>query len=304
MLRRMTTNPPPPLTGAVVIATRDRPDDLLRCLRALHAQTRAPLEIVVVDDGSEPPVDAPALRGNVPVRVLRTDGVGPASARNVGMRATLADVVIFTDDDTIAAPRWVQAALLRLREHPEEVAVEGPVRSPPYDPLHAYSVTSETAGHHWTCNIAYRREILERVGGFAEAVFAYAHCEDRDLASRALDFGPIGFEAEMSIVHTPRDMKIMDFIRRGRWVASELELARRHPDLIPRSRLPVTLPWPLDLSFGHARQWRRRWNAERGVLVRDPRRLLRFVAIAVGHTTVTLATALAVAARARGRDRR
>lgn len=289
------------LTAAVVIATRDRPDDLVRCLSALHAQSEvAPAEILVVDDGSAPPIEAAALRGGaIPVRVLSTGGVGPATARNAGARAATTDVVLFTDDDTIPASGWVAAAMRRLDEHPGEVAVEGPVTSPAYDPLHAYSVQADAPGHHWTCNIAYRRVVLERLGGFAEDVFPYAHCEDLDLAYRALEIGPIGFATDMSVVHTPREASILDFIRRGRWAASELELARRHPDRVPRSGLPIPLPRSVELSFGHARNWQRRWRRDRARLVRSPRRLVRFLTIAVGHTAVATATAYRYAWRNR-----
>jgi FkbM family methyltransferase len=286
------------LTAAVVLATRDRRDDLVRCLEALHSQTeKALVEILVVDDGSVLPVDARELQGVFPVRVLRTEGVGPAAARNTGARAVMADIVVFTDDDTIPVAGWVAAAMSRLREHPEEVAVEGPVESPAYDPLYAYSVHTHAPGHHWTCNIAYRRAILDRVGGFAEDVFPYAHCEDLDLAYRAMAFGRIGFSTGMSIMHTPRATGMMDFIRRGRWAASELELARRHPARVPRSRLPVVLPRTFELAFGHARNWQRRWRADRARLIRDPGRMARFVTIAVGHTVVASATALAHARR-------
>ncbi len=281
------------LTAAVVIATRDRRDDLVRCIAGLHDQSEQSLvEIVVVDDGSVPPIEPAELQGVFPVRVLNTGGLGPATARNTGAHAVTADVVVFTDDDTLAVPGWVAAALRRLRDHPEEVAVEGPVESPAYDPLYAYSVHTDVPGHHWTCNIAYRRAIFEEIGGFAEGVFPYAHCEDLDLAYRALELGPIGFAEGMSVLHTPRSAGVMDFIRRGRWAASELELARRHPEHVPRSGLPIVLPRPIELSFGHARNWQRRWRADRARLVRSPRRLVRFAAIAIGHTTVASVTVL------------
>jgi GT2 family glycosyltransferase len=292
-------------TAAVVIATRNRRDELARCLDALHAQSAmAPVEIVVVDDGSTPPIAAADLQDVVPVRVLHTGGDGPARARNAGARAISADVVLFTDDDTIPAPAWVAAAMDHLREHPDDVAVEGPVTSPAYDPLYAYSVQAHAPGHYWTCNIAYRAEVLERLGGFAEGIYPHPHCEDLDLAYRALEIGPIGFATEMSVVHTPREIGIMEILRRGRWAASELELARRHPHRVPRRRLPIPLPCSVALSIGHARNWQRHWRRDRARLVRSPRRLARFLTMAVGHTAAFTATALPYAWQSRRRARR
>lgn len=290
----------PTLTASIVLATRDRRDDLVRCIAALHAQTSQALrEIVVVDDGSVPPINPAELQGVIPVRVLHTGGVGPATARNTGARAAVGDVVVFTDDDTIPVPGWVGAALGRLGAHPEEVGVEGPVASPAYDPLYAYSVHTDIPGHHWTCNIAYRRTVLDAIGGFAEDAFPYAHCEDLDLAYRALEMGPIGFAPGMSIVHTPRATGMMDIIRRGRWAASELELARRHPERVPRSGLPIVLPRSIELIFGHTRNWQRRWHSDRARLVRSPVRLARFTIVALGQTTVASSTAFSHAWRSR-----
>jgi GT2 family glycosyltransferase len=198
--------------------------------------------------------------------------------------------VLFTDDDTLATQHWVMAASARLRDHPAEVAVEGPVTTPAYDPLRAYSVAVDRAGHYWTCNIAYRRAVLEQLGGFAEDAFPYAHCEDRDLAFRALDLGPIGFAPDMSVVHTPREQSVLAFVRRGRWIASEIELARRHPTRVPRSGLP--LPRTLDLLVGNAANWWRRWHRERDVLLSEPRSLGRFIVTAAGHMAVALAVVL------------
>jgi GT2 family glycosyltransferase len=285
--------------AAVIIATRNRRDRLAQCLAALHAQSEVPLEIVVVDDGGTPPLDAADLQGVVAVRVLHTGGVGPASARNAGARAVTADVVLFTDDDTIPEPGWVAAAMGRLREHPEEVAVEGPVTTPAYDPLYAYSVQAHAPGHHWTCNIAYRRAVFKRLGGFTEDVYPHPHCEDLDLGYRALEIGPIGFAADMSVLHTPREMRIVDFVRRGRWAASEVELARRHPEHVPRRRLPVPLPRSVALSITHARHWQRRWRRDRAQLVRSPRRMARFLTVAIGQTAAVTVTALPYAWRSR-----
>ena len=105
---------------SVVVATRDRPAALERCLTALVWQTARPLEIVVVDDAS---ADADAVgrivartldgfdagdRDAPVVRVLRGDGRGPARARNMGAREARGAIVGFTDDDCVPGPRWAE----------------------------------------------------------------------------------------------------------------------------------------------------------------------------------------------------
>ncbi|MBL8289403.1 MAG: glycosyltransferase, partial [Rubrivivax sp.] len=98
----------PPVRVAVVVPTYRRPQLLRRCLLALLAQ-RLPAdayEIVVVDDGRDdatrdlvrqlggrpPAARQPLLRYLRPAR-----GRGPAQARNIGWRNTMAPLVAFTD---------------------------------------------------------------------------------------------------------------------------------------------------------------------------------------------------------------
>src|SRR5437763_15544807 len=88
--------------ASVVIATKDRPNDLVRCLRALAAQaTSRSIDVVVVDDGGKPPVIPEDLHSRLEIRVLRSKRRGPAAARNLGIQGSSGAVVLFTDDDAV-----------------------------------------------------------------------------------------------------------------------------------------------------------------------------------------------------------
>ncbi len=106
----------------VVVATRDRPDALRRCLDALDRQT-CEVEIIVVDDGS---IDAGAVAtavGAFPrARLLRSDGQGLAAARNAGAALARAAFVCFTDDDCEPASDWAELIAAHLRDDAEAVA--------------------------------------------------------------------------------------------------------------------------------------------------------------------------------------
>jgi glycosyltransferase involved in cell wall biosynthesis len=115
---------------SAVIPTRDRAELLDASLRSLGAQTLAPddFEVVVVDDGS---VDRTAavcadLADGVPLVYHRIAGSGISAAKNLGLFASSAPVVLFFDDDDVAHPDLLRQHLVTHAEHPDEaVAVLG-----------------------------------------------------------------------------------------------------------------------------------------------------------------------------------
>lgn len=192
-----------------------------------------------MDDGSSPPVSRDLAEAAPGWRLVRADGDGPARARNRGWREARGDVVLFTDDDVEPGPDWVESALAYLAANPEAVGVEGPTDTPSYDPLRAMSVESHAPEGYLTANLGFRREVLERLGGFHEE-FPFPHCEDYDLAFRAAKLGPIGFAAGMRVLHHPRELSLVQLARRGRLAASEVLLFERHRERYGRvRRLPA-----------------------------------------------------------------
>lgn len=91
----------------VVIATHNRAELLREALASIAAQSFREWEIVVVDDGSQPPVSLDglpqALSGHVSI-FRHEQPQGPSAARNTGMRAARGDLVTFLDDDDLLKP--------------------------------------------------------------------------------------------------------------------------------------------------------------------------------------------------------
>ncbi|MYC09834.1 MAG: glycosyltransferase [Holophagales bacterium] len=98
-----TFAPPPPLS--VVVPCFDAPEALELTLAGLEGQSyqKDRFEVIVVDDGSSPPLAVP---GSTPldVRLVRREarGFGLAAARNAGARAAAHDILVFLDGDVIA----------------------------------------------------------------------------------------------------------------------------------------------------------------------------------------------------------
>jgi GT2 family glycosyltransferase len=102
------------MTG-VVIGTRANPGLVVDAVRSVLAGTLLPDELIVVDQSN--PVDSAvlALEALHPiVRVIESTSVGLSSARNEGVRASTVDAVVFTDDDVLVDPRWLEQIVAGL----------------------------------------------------------------------------------------------------------------------------------------------------------------------------------------------
>jgi GT2 family glycosyltransferase len=135
---------------SVIVCTRDRPQELARCLDSLLAQSRPPEEIVVVDDGSSGPV-ARRVAGERPrVTFRRQQPSGLAAARNTAIRAARHDILAFTDDDVRHHPLWLER-LVRPLEREDTVASAGLVL-----PLEIESDAHYICERAWSMGRGYR----------------------------------------------------------------------------------------------------------------------------------------------------
>ena len=178
---------------SVVIPTKDRESRLAFALDGLAQQTlgREQFEVIVVRASDQPPQTA--APDGLECRFLTLTGsTGAGPQRNLGWRSATAPVVVFTDDDCRAAPDWLEHMLAASRESPGSI-LQGRTEPDPDERrlLHglARSISIvEPTDWYETCNIAYPRPLLERLGGFDES-FPGAWGEDTDLALRARELG-------------------------------------------------------------------------------------------------------------------
>lgn len=268
---------------SIVIPTNDRAELLRRCLAAVLAQqTDVEFEVIVVDDAGCS-VDAVA-EFDSRVTLVRGQGRGPAAARNAGIARARGDVVLFTDDDVIPQPGWLQAAVVTLGKFPDAVGVIGCVKSPPFDPLYEHGVAADGLGDFLTCNVSYRRHALHRLGGF-DTGFRHSG-GDRDLGYRMKEIGDLLYEPKMIVVHPPRRVGILEVAGRGRFVRSEWHLHHRHPHTRPPR---WSVRWAPFIRL--ARGWQRLF-IEAKVVRGSPRRALRFALLALAQLSVAVTVTL------------
>ena len=100
------------LCVSVVIATRNRPDDLMDCLDSLVRQTVRPLEVIVVDASDEVNT-LEAFPSEYPFRLhhLRSLERSAARQRNQGADRAVGLVLLFLDDDVVLQATFVEEIL-------------------------------------------------------------------------------------------------------------------------------------------------------------------------------------------------
>lgn len=215
---------------SVVVCTRNRLPGLKRCLEAFRAvATPQAWELVIVDncssDGTSEYLSAwkPEHTDRPRFVMAREERRGLATARNKGWRTAAADIIAFTDDDCYVSPDYVDAVLQAFQDHTGAGFVGG--RLLLYDssdlkvalqelaeqrffPPYSFIPAGAVAG----ANMAFRRTVLERIGGFDERLGAGTPfpCEDIDAVAAALWAGMPGVYDPRLVVHHHHGRKTAD----------------------------------------------------------------------------------------------
>ncbi len=178
---------------SVIIPVYNDPRNLRICLEGLRGSVEAPLECIVVDDGSTD--NSPDVAREFGVKVLTTgERSGPALARNLGACAATGDVLLFIDADVCVCPDTVQKVRDQFARDPGLDALMGSYDSAPaastfvsvYRNLlhhHAHQTSPGKATTFWAGCGGIRRSVFFEFGGFDEMYQAPA-IEDIELGYR------------------------------------------------------------------------------------------------------------------------
>jgi hypothetical protein len=185
--------PSPPELSVVVGLVSGDVEHVRTCLTALDAQRFQGMEILVPYD--DPVADVTSLRSEFPdVEFIRAEGLDTAEARSglsrehhgairtIGLRRARGRVVAMLEDVGRAEPGWCRGMLDAFERHPDAGAVGGGMscgsgrllnRAVCLCDYWRYQVPIPEAPSRFAsdANIAYRREVLESVGGAREDSF-------------------------------------------------------------------------------------------------------------------------------------
>ncbi|TAE76293.1 MAG: glycosyltransferase [Verrucomicrobia bacterium] len=97
-------------TISVAICTRDRPDDMAKCLASIAGLRLAPLEVLVIDNAPSTEATARLVAEKFPeFRYVREDRPGLDHARNRAIVEARGEIVAYTDDDVMVDAGWTEA---------------------------------------------------------------------------------------------------------------------------------------------------------------------------------------------------
>ena len=161
---------------SVVIPCYNGEAYLAEAIESALTQTYQPVEIIVVDDGSTD--SSPQIAQKFPVRYIRQQNQGLTASRNLGIRESRGDYIVFLDADDRLKPEAIETGLGVLAEHPECAMTVG-------DHVFLSADGSRVAASRKDCltdshyeallksnfiemisSVLFRRSVLEQLGGF------------------------------------------------------------------------------------------------------------------------------------------
>ena len=252
-----------PKFASVIVPTHNRPAGILTTVRhLLDCQGDLPSEVLVVDDGSVPPLELPDQHG---LRLIKTVGVERSAARNIGARAARGDLLIFVDDDITVPTDFIEQHARASVEFDNAMCV-GRISLPSESscsPFGRFRRSIEEPSQNrprgvvaepnfcTAANMSIRRSTFLSLGGFDPAILSG---EDQDLALRFSSIGGrIAYLPDAEVIHRDSVTGIAAYGRRHEWGARALApFLRRYPGRPENAlRLGTATPlvraqWPLE----------------------------------------------------------
>ncbi|MCR8670909.1 glycosyltransferase family 2 protein [Agrococcus sp. HG114] len=204
----MTAAADPP-TVSVVIPVRDDATALARCLARLAAQTVAPLEVVVVDNGSGDGSGGVARAAGARVVLEPRRGIPAAAA--AGYDAARGDVIARCDADSLVPTDWIERIRTAFADDEQLDGLTGPgsftdvprpwrgAASLAYA-IGAFGASGAAIANVplWGSNMAVRRSAWQAVAAQVERLDPRVH-DDIDLSMRLGPRARVRFDPRLRV---------------------------------------------------------------------------------------------------------
>lgn len=209
---------------SIIIPSYNRAHSLYRLLSSFNDSTCDPgtFEIIVVDDGSDPPLYVETGKYPFSLILLRQQNKGPAQARNNGALISKGKYLLFTDDDCIPYPNWITSFLNTINHQPDLVIGGRIINGLPeniysqvtqllFDYLHENRYPGKhQVGFFTTNNLCVPKKIFSDLKGF-NALLRFG--EDREFCSRLTLNGKRLEFANKAIVYHFHHLTFLSFLK-------------------------------------------------------------------------------------------
>lgn len=109
---------------SIVICSRNRPEELDKCVKSLMDSQDQDFELIVVDNASDDDRTEQIIKKYPSVKYVKEPRKGLSIARNTGIRHATHDIIAYTDDDVIVEPNWTRIIKTTFQD-PLTMAVTG-----------------------------------------------------------------------------------------------------------------------------------------------------------------------------------
>lgn len=198
---------------SIVIPVKNNQEGInqfLNIFNKTHTAQNSPLEIIVVDNCSSPPIKLPNIPNPCYIKLLKCKKLGPASARNVGWKDARGEWILFTDSDCTPSETWISGYISISNG---SIGYAGNVLPLSQDPISKYYETQGTLipSRYYRNDVAYPdylitancliwKKALELLDGFNESI-QIAAGEDIDIGFRLRMIGNLSFAWDSLVYH-------------------------------------------------------------------------------------------------------
>lgn len=238
-----------PMTNAsvtVIVPTFNRADYINECIDSLLGQTVPPVEVIVVDDGSDDDTRERLIRYADGVRYVRKNNGGKPSAVNLGLGLARGHWVWIFDDDDVALPDAIERRLEAAAGTPgagfvysshqlgsdglDRRIVRGRLHMPANPPASQFFLEIMQGCFFHLNSALVRRDIYEQLGGLDPALLS---SEDYDFQIRLARVARPSFSPAPSFIF--RQHSGVRGSRQIRYAASERDrVFRRYSQAVGR----------------------------------------------------------------------